>query len=251
MAWSIAQHPQLALAAVLFLYSTNAVIGRHGVIEQTRTFYGTYRIFGNAEQHTFVHGTTVHGTQFADARRRDVPTTYYSEQGPLGDVFSVANESGFRDVGAVGLGAGTLAAYGRTGQHFTFFEIDPEVVRIAKDPHLFTYLKDSPASVTTVTGDGRLNLAKVPPRSFDLVILDAFSSDAIPVHLLTQEAVHDYADRLETRRSAGLPHHEQSLRPWTGAQRRRLEDGLDRRDRDGQLASGGRQPFYVGSHGAA
>lgn len=197
LAWSIAQHPRLALAAVLFLYGTNAVIGRHGVIEQTRTFYGTYRIVGDAKQHTFVHGTTVHGTQFTDSRRRDVPTTYYSEQGPLGDVFSVANESGIRDVGAVGLGAGTLAAYGRAGQHFTFFEIDPEVVRIAKDPHLFTYLKDSAGSVTTVTGDGRLGLSRLPRESFDVIILDAFSSDAIPVHLLTQEAVQTYADRLK------------------------------------------------------
>ena len=196
VAWSIAQHPQLALAAVLFLYSTNAVIGRHGVIEQTRTFYGTYRIVGNGEQHTFVHGTTVHGTQFADARRRDVPTRTTPSRARW-----VTSSGGERAVDSKmsGRWAWEPARWRRTagpGQHFTFFEIDPEVVRIAKDPHLFTYLKDSPASVTTVTGDGRLNLAKVPPRSFDLVILDAFSSDAIPVHLLTQEAVHDYADRL-------------------------------------------------------
>jgi spermidine synthase len=96
----------------------------------------------------------------------------------------------------VGLGTGTLAAYGRPGQRFTFFELDPEVVRIAKDPAYFTYLHDSRARITTVTGDGRLGLSRTAPGSFDLIVLDAFSSDAIPVHLLTQEAIKMYAARL-------------------------------------------------------
>lgn len=193
--WLLAQHPALALTAVLFLYGSNAVLGTRG-IEQTRTFYGTYRVLDDGTKHTFVHGTTVHGTQFLDRARRDVPTTYYSPQGPLGDVFAAANEHGLASVGTVGLGTGTLAAYGRPGQHFTFFEIDPGVVRIAQDPAYFSYLRDSRAGITTVTGDGRLSLSRTPAGSFDLIVLDAFSSDAIPVHLLTEEAIRMYAGRL-------------------------------------------------------
>ncbi|GAB3769772.1 hypothetical protein FB382_001465 [Nocardioides ginsengisegetis] len=201
LGWLLTQHPALALAAVLVLCGSNAAIGRHGVIEQTRTFYGTYRVLDDGTTHTFVHGTTVHGTQFLDPTRRDVPTTYYAKDGPLGDVFAVADELGLESVGAVGLGAGTLAAYGRAGQHFTFFEIDPEVVRIAEDPRYFSYLHDSRAAISTVTGDGRLGLSREPDGSFDLLVLDAFSSDAIPVHLLTQEAIEMYADKLTDRGS--------------------------------------------------
>ncbi len=194
--WLLAHHPALALVTVLFLYGSNVVVGTQGVIEQTRTFYGTYRVFEDSSKHTLVHGTTVHGTQFSDPARRNLPTTYYSPQGPLGDVFDVANRHRLETVGAVGLGAGTLAAYGRPGQEFTFFEIDPEVVRIAVDPAFFSFLRDSPAEISTVTGDGRLEVSRAPAGSYDLLVLDAFSSDAIPVHLLTQEAVQTYASRL-------------------------------------------------------
>jgi hypothetical protein len=193
--WLLAQHPALSLTAVLFLYGSNIVVGTQG-IEQTRTFYGTYRVLDDGTKHTFVHGTTVHGTQFLDPARRSVPTTYYSPQGPVGDIFAAANGEGLRSVGAVGLGTGTLAAYGRPGQRFTFFELDPGVVRIAENPAYFSYLHDSRASIKTVTGDGRLGLSRTPAGSFDLIVLDAFSSDAIPVHLLTEEAITMYAGRL-------------------------------------------------------
>jgi hypothetical protein len=194
--WLLTQNAALALVAVLALALTNVLVANHGVLDRSRTFYGSYRVVGDAGLHTFFHGTTVHGTQFGDPRRRDVPTTYYSRSGPLGDVFSVLDAHGLETVGAVGLGAGTLATYGRPGQRFTFFEIDPGVVRIAEDPRFFTYLRDSAASIRTVTGDGRLSLEKEPPASYDLLVLDAFSSDSIPVHLLTQEAIRMYASRL-------------------------------------------------------
>jgi SAM-dependent methyltransferase len=196
LGWLSARRTTLALLTVLFLFATNVAFGTHGVVERSRTFYGTYRVVSESGKHILVHGTTVHGTEFTDAARRDVPTTYYARGGPLGDVFSVANQRGVRSVAAVGLGAGTVAAYGRTGQRFTFFEIDPEVVRIAEDPRFFGYLHDSAATVRTVTGDGRLALLREPEQSFDLIVLDAFSSDAIPVHLLTREAVAMYASRL-------------------------------------------------------
>jgi len=99
-------------------------------------------------------------------------------------------------VGVIGLGVGTLAAYGEPWRSFTFFELDPAVVRIARDPGYFTYLSDAGSSVSFVVGDGRLEIAKRPPASFDLVVVDAFSSDAIPVHLLTREAFGVYLDKL-------------------------------------------------------
>ena len=96
----------------------------------------------------------------------------------------------------VGLGAGTVAAYGHPGESMTFFEINPAVVAVARDTHLFTYLHDSKADVHVVVGDGRLGLQNVPNASDDLIVLDAFSSDSIPVHLLTREAIEIYAREL-------------------------------------------------------
>ena len=142
--------------------------------------------------HSLVHGTTVHGSQFQDARGSE-PTTYYVRNGPLGTIFGAGP---FSDVAVIGLGAGGIAAYGEQGMDLTFFEIDPEIVDIAQNPRFFTYLRDSPARIDTVVGDGRLKIADEPRGAFDLVVLDAFSSDAIPMHLLTVEAMRTYAARL-------------------------------------------------------
>jgi spermidine synthase len=99
-------------------------------------------------------------------------------------------------VGAIGLGAGTIAAYGRPGDRFTFYEIDAAVARIASNPRYFTFLRDSKADIRIVIGDGRLRIAEAPRRAYDLIVLDAFSSDAVPVHLLTREAVALYLSKL-------------------------------------------------------
>lgn len=163
-----------------------------GSLDHRRTFFGSYRVFESNGQHAFAHGTTLHGTQWLGDRSSE-PTTYFSRSGPLGDVL-VGDE--IKDIGVVGLGVGTIAAYGRAGQHFTFVEIDRAVVEIAKNPRLFTYLRDSPARVDVIVGDGRIEAAKLPPQSLDVLMLDAFSSDAIPVHLLTEEAMRTYAHAL-------------------------------------------------------
>ena len=168
------------------------VLSTPGTIERSRTFYGSYRVSEAGELHQLSHGTTLHGSQFTDERRTE-PTTYYARSGPLGAVFSLER---FHDVAVVGLGAGTIAAYGEPGERMTFVEIDPEVARIARDPHLFTYLRDSRAAIDVRIGDGRLVMGQVPEHSLDLIVLDAFSSDSIPVHLLTREAMELYASRL-------------------------------------------------------
>ncbi len=111
-----------------------------------------------------------------------MPTTYYGVDAPLGDVFAATSPT--RTV-AVGLGVGTIAAYGEAGDRITFFEIDPVVEEIARDDRWFTFLADSPADIEVEIGDGRLLAGQLPAGEADLIVLDAFSSDAIPVHLLT------------------------------------------------------------------
>src|SRR6185312_10394904 len=140
---------------------------------------------------------TVHGAQDRRPAMRDEPLTYYSRGGPIGDVMRVlAGDARRRRVGLVGLGVGTLAAYTAPGEHWTFFEIDPAVVEVARGSGLFTYLADAQGTVDVVLGDGRLSLAAAPDGSFGLLVLDAFSSDAVPAHLLTREALALYARKL-------------------------------------------------------
>lgn len=193
IAYAIARVPA-ALAVCLLLGTAGP--GLQAVVTSMsleRTFYGSYRVLESEGRHVLVHGTTVHGTQLQDPVNREVPTGYYARSGPLGTVMTAASH---QRVGIVGLGAGAIAAYGDPGDQFTFFEIDPAVRDIAENPDHFTFLADSPAEVDVKVGDGRLLLEDEPDGTFDLIILDAFSSDAIPVHLLTQEAMKEYAKRL-------------------------------------------------------
>jgi len=164
-----------------------------------RDFFGVKRVVDDADGRfrRFVHGTTNHGMQWLDPLRRDEPTAYYHRSGPMGDVFAaLAERDGPHEAAIVGLGAGALACYAKPGQRFTFFEIDPAVVRIARDSALFTYLTDCPGAHDLVVGDGRLTLAEEPDAKYDLIVLDAFSSDAVPTHLLTREALELYLDKL-------------------------------------------------------
>lgn len=190
--WLLSTRRMVVAVVLLLTFVGVEVKLDQGSLDHRRTFFGSYRVSESEGQHEFAHGTTVHGTQWLGGQRGE-PTTYYARTGPLGDVFATP---GIADVGAVGLGVGTLAAYGAQGQRFTFIEIDPAVVAIARDPRMFTYLSDSAAHVDVVVGDGRLEVAKLAPRSLDLLVLDAFSSDAIPVHLLTEEAMRVYANSL-------------------------------------------------------
>ena len=140
------------------------------------------------------HGTTLHGVERKiDDMRMSYPLSYYAREGPVGSVFRVGNiNRNFKNIGVVGLGCGTLAWYGRPWQHFDFFEIDQKVVEIARNPEYFTFLKNSQASIRQIVGDARVSLQSVPDQSYDLLILDAYSSDAVPVHLMTLEAFKLY-----------------------------------------------------------
>jgi hypothetical protein len=160
-----------------------------------RTFFGVLKVESGDRTHRFVHGTTLHGVESFAPGWRDEPLSYYSRQGPIGQVFQQLGDR-IHSVGAIGLGAGTIAAYGKPGDRFTFYEIDAAVARIASNPRYFTFLRDSKAAIGVVIGDGRVRIAEAPPRAYDLVVLDAFSSDAVPVHLLTREAVELYLSKL-------------------------------------------------------
>jgi hypothetical protein len=170
------------------------------VLHASRNFYGTHRVSSDSSDrvHWLRHGSTLHGTQYTDAKRACEPLSYYHREGPLGSVFgALGAKGGARSVAVVGLGAGTTAAYARAGESWTFYEIDPEVVNIARDPSLFTYLSSCAAApIRVVTGDARLRLREAPPAAYDLIVLDAFSSDAVPAHLLTREAVALYLSKL-------------------------------------------------------
>lgn len=159
-----------------------------------RTFFGVHRVFEDDQgRHVLANGTTTHGVQ--DPADPGASLGYYHPEGPIGDVFVSGAAAPPRDVAIVGLGSGALAAYGRPGDTFTYYEIDPAVARIASDPRLFTYLSDSAADTDIVLGDGRLSLEGTD-ELYDVLILDAFSSDAIPIHLLTAEAVQEYLGHL-------------------------------------------------------
>ena len=167
----------------------------------TRNFYGILRVAvynpKNPElmNYTLQHGRISHGCQFVAEDRRRQAITYYSDRSGVGlALLNMPRRSGLR-VGVVGLGAGTIAAYGRENDRFTFYEINPAVIDIATSR--FTYLSDSFAACDIVLGDARISLERQPPQNFDILILDAFNSDAIPVHLLTLESFEMYLGHLK------------------------------------------------------
>ena len=148
-----------------------------------------------AGYHVLLHGTTMHGAQRLEADRRREPLTYFHGDGPLGTAVPRRRRRS-RTIGAVGLGVGTVACYRRPGQHWTFYEIDPLVQRIARDQRYFHYLAECALAAEIRTGDARLTLRRRAAGTYDLLILDAFSSDAIPMHLMTREALALYLDKL-------------------------------------------------------
>jgi SAM-dependent methyltransferase len=204
--------PVATAAAATGMMLAFPFIGLGGrLLLQERSFFGVHRVVLQPSGNWVMlnHGSTLHGVQARRAEASEAlselslqPTTYYSRTGPLGDIVQLL-EAGQRlqSIGVVGLGVGTVAAYAKPGMTLHFFEIDPTVCKIAADPQYFTYLADAAVDPTITlsgyVGDGRLRLAERPERSYDLIVIDAFASDSIPMHLLTREAVAMYAARLK------------------------------------------------------
>lgn len=190
----------LGLAAMLF--AGTFYHGEQGrALHTERSFFGVHRVTldPTGRHHLLIHGNTLHGQQSLDPSHRREPLTYYHRTGPVGQILTTFAADPAKKIGAVGLGAGSLAAYAAPRQSWTYFEIDPVVERLARDPRYFTFLRDSPGDLRIVLGDARLTLASAPDASFDVLVLDAFSSDAIPVHLVTREALALYRRKLAPR----------------------------------------------------
>ena len=177
-------------------------IGATDALYQERSFFGVYTVEGDrvtAEEPTAYHelvvGNTNHGAQVLGPQP-PVPITYYHRTGPIGQVFEALPEETTSRVAALGLGTGSLACYNSPGQSWDFYEIDPLVQKIASDENLFTFLSDCPGQSDIVLGDARLSLAEAPDGEYGMIVGDAFSSDAIPVHLLTREAIDMYLEKL-------------------------------------------------------
>jgi spermidine synthase len=179
------------IAAFLFPNSWT----RHGKnIYSHRNYYGIYRVNLTSGIMVLSNGTIRHGQQYVDKSKKKEPLSYYHHGTPAGRLL----DSGIfqmKNIGIVGLGAGTLAAYGREGQEIDFFELDRDVFDIADS--FFTYLKDSQARINYYFGDARISLKKIPENRYDLLIIDAFSGDFVPVHLLTLDAIKEYRKRVK------------------------------------------------------
>jgi spermidine synthase len=201
----------LALGAVLLAFGFCGLL-ESSTLYQERSFFGVHKVENERQVwggqpylfRRLMHGTTVHGKQHWDEPLRDVPTAYYHPSGPMGQLMEACNPDGRRKLAVIGLGAGTMACFAHPGQHITFFEIDPVVRRLAFDEGdaYFTFVRDARrrgAHVDLVMGDGRLTMERQQlseAEKYGFILADAFSSDAIPVHLITREAVQVYLDKL-------------------------------------------------------
>ncbi len=195
---SFYQRPlRLALAAAAMFFAVDGRSRSENTLLERRSFFGVYRV--TRWQHYLIlqSGTTTHGAQDLAATERRVPLTYYTRNGPLGDVFAeLTDTTTMRRVGLVGLGAGSTACYSRPAEPWTYFEIDPAVVDIAISGRYFRYLELCGPDMRIKLGDARRSIGQEPDGVYDLLVLDAFSSDAIPVHLMTREAVAMYRRKL-------------------------------------------------------
>jgi hypothetical protein len=194
MLWGVAT---LIMAVQIFWIN---IVNQRNTTVAVRNFYGALRVkqtfgFPGASLRTLTNGNVEHGTQiFGTDEQRRTPTSYYAEDSGGGLALRFCCGSGPRKIGVIGLGAGTIAAYGRPGDRIQFYEINPAVEPIARN--VFTYIRDSGAQVSVVTGDGRTSLVAEPPQGFNVLVVDAFSGDAIPLHLLTTQALAVYRRHL-------------------------------------------------------
>ena len=184
----------VALAGGLFLFGGYRAIDISLGGDRTRSYFGVYTVADMTDERRLAHGTTLHGIQLKGARSR-LPTTYYVAGSGVGRAMLAAPQlyGPAARIGVVGLGTGTLACYAQPGQFWRFYEIDPAVVGLARDSGEFSFLRQCAPQAEIAVGDARLRLAEAAPASLDLLALDAFSSDTVPMHLMTTEAFATYA----------------------------------------------------------
>ena len=187
--------------AVLFLnYFGTSFIYAQKLLHINRNFFGVLKVTKENDQHMLIHGTTNHGTQLNIDGLKPIQVSYYGSHSAIANIVKYydkikAEEQNFA---VLGLGAGVMACFKKEGRHYDFYEINPEVARIAQDRNLFTFLSDCKTPYNIILGDGRLKIKDARAYSYDFILADAFSSDSIPIHLVTKEAVMSYLDKLKT-----------------------------------------------------
>jgi spermidine synthase len=195
------EHPRRFAASIAMILLAGALtdVGFGQVVYAKRTFFGVNRVRVDAAHgyRSIFHGTTLHGMQSLDPSRSGEPVSYYHRAGPIGQVFQrVPLAPTAPQVAVLGLGVGTLASYRAPAQRWTFYEIDPAVENIARNDAYFTYLRTCGDACTVMIGDGRVSLTRAEPQTYGLIVLDAFSSDAVPMHLITKESLALYLSKL-------------------------------------------------------
>jgi hypothetical protein len=190
--WLLASAGMILLTGAFYMQSR---VLTAKAVAMSRNFYGVLRVEGFQDAYVMKHGQIRHGHQFRDATRRRHPTTYYGYDSGVGLVLRQHRADTPRRVGVIGLGAGTLAVYAQPGDAWRLYEINPEVVDMANE--YFTYLSESKGDCEVVIADGRIALERESPQSFDVLVLDAFSGDAVPAHLLTRECGALYLKHLK------------------------------------------------------
>ncbi len=194
------RHLRFALGVTALILAGSFYTGAYGqVLDTERNFFGVVRVTNGPEGRFrfLIHSGTLHGMQSLDPARSSEPLAYYTRSGPAGQIFRAEQAAmPHGDWAVVGLGAGAMACYLQTGQSLTYYEIDPLVVRIAEDPGYFTFLKQCAPHANIVLGDARLRLREAPDAHYGLIVLDAFSGDSIPMHLLTRESLALYLRKL-------------------------------------------------------
>ena len=191
---------RFAVGLVAVLIASTFFVGTFGhILDTERSFFGVTRVTNDPESkfRLLFHGGTIHGMQSLDPARIREPLTYYTRTGPAGQIFKDAKvRMPQGNLAIVGLGAGAMACYRQPGQTLTYYEIDPLVARIARDTRWFTILRQCAPGANIVLGDARLELRNAPDAHYGLIVLDAFSGDSIPMHLLTREALALYLRKL-------------------------------------------------------
>jgi len=190
----------LTIGAVVLAISVAASTDEQEIYRE-RTFFGVYRVTASqgGDSHRLVHGTTTHGRQDLTPGRERIPLSYYHRGSPIGQLLTALPARNTARAGIIGLGTGSIGCYSKPGERWTFYEIDPTIERIARDPRLFNYLSVCRGELDVVLGDARLSLVNADDRGYGLLVADAFSSDSLPVHLLTREALALYRSKLNDR----------------------------------------------------
>ncbi|MEK7307875.1 MAG: hypothetical protein AAB089_02280 [Nitrospirota bacterium] len=192
------KYPRAFLTSVLAVLIITPFIdsgwSHSNYVYQHRNYYGIYKVYNDNKKYVLMNGTTIHGVQFRDKDKESQPLSYYHKLTPIGELLNQSKIS-FKNIGLVGLGTGSLAAYGQAGQNIDYFEIDPDAYFIAQN--LFTYLKNAKGNFNYYFGDARIKIKETENKRYDILIIDAFSGDSIPVHLLTTDAIEEYGKHLK------------------------------------------------------